>query len=176
LSEITFINLENYWGLYKLSVKKKNEFVSGFGLAFAFIILAIFVYLSPEYFNSYWVSTIVSSFCMIFGIIGLGTELNKLNNDESNLGFDDLGIGLAFFIIWSVIYYNFQIIWLNYILLVILLIGLYGICTGLASIIHNIFSSDSRTKMAIKIPIGLLQVVATLVTIYEILNKLKIIK
>lgn len=160
-----------------MTKKEEVNDLSGLGVAFAFILVAIFIYLTPDYLGSYWISTIVSSFLVICGVIGLGTELDKLNNSakKNSIGFNDLGVGLGFFIFWAVLYYNFQSIWLNYLILLLLFIGTYGICAGLAKITQNIFSNDSNTKKAISVPVRVFQITATLITIYEVLTKLKII-
>lgn len=142
---------------------------SGIGLSFAFIVTAIFIYFKQDYLGSVVTSIIISSSMMVFGIMGLGMELNKLNN-EKKFGFDELGIGLGLIILWAILHYFFPVIWLNWVLLFVLLVGFYGIGVGIFKIVQNIVGSSSRRQLAIKIPVVIVQVAATAATIYEILK------
>jgi hypothetical protein len=149
--------------------KSSDSISSGIGLSFAFIVTAIFIYFTPEYLGSVVTTVIISSFMMVFGIVGLGTELNKLNN-EKKFGFDDLGIGLAFIIIWAILHYYFPFTWLNWGLLFVLFFGFYGIGVGMFKIIQNIIHSSSKSQLVIKIPVVIVQITATAATILEILK------
>ncbi|ANB56969.1 putative membrane protein [Anoxybacillus sp. B7M1] len=146
-----------------------DSIASGIGFSFSLIVIAIFIYFSPDYLGSEVISLIMSSLMMAFGIIGLGIELNKLNN-EKKFGFDDLGIGLGLIIFWAILHYFFPIIWLNWVLLFVLFIGFYGIGVGIVKLVQNIIESSSGRQLAIKISVGIVQIAATAATIYEILK------
>lgn len=152
----------------------KEDIIEGIGFALAMIIAAVFLYLTPSYLGSEIVTIIISSILVSFGIGGLGMALNKLNNGESNLGFDNLGLGVAMLIIWGIVYYYFQYIWLNWALLIVLGFGLFGTATGITSLFVNVLSSKSKREAAIKIPVALIQIATTIVALYEIFTKLKI--
>ncbi|MGE6609355.1 hypothetical protein ACQKFG_02315 [Peribacillus sp. NPDC076916] len=163
-----------------MSSKKKDKpskkiIIDGIGLSIAMIIAAVFLYLTPSYLGSEIVTIIISSILVSFGISGLGMSLTELNNGES-IGIDRLGLGVAMLIIWGIVYYFSQYIWLNWALLIVLGIGLFGTATGITILFVNVLSSKSKREAAIKIPVALIQIATTIVALYEIFTKLKIFK
>ncbi|MGF9740072.1 hypothetical protein ABEX38_21930 [Priestia megaterium] len=128
------------------NVKKdsKDDVAFGIGLAFAFICLAIYFYFTPKYLGNDVASLILSGILMIIGIVALGLELNKLNNGEKSLGLDNLGIGVGLFIVWALLHYYFPMIWVNWVLIPVLFLGVAAMGIGIATLIENVFSSDSK--------------------------------
>lgn len=110
----------------------------------------------------------------VVGIVGLGTELNKLFPKKKKSGFQDLTIGLGFGIIWIVIYYYFPIWWVNIITFPILFFAVYGLLLGFINISKVIIFSDISLKKKILVRI-LGQLLGVALVVLQILKILKII-
>ncbi|QHA92247.1 hypothetical protein [Bacillus sp. N1-1] len=154
--------------------KKEDDIPFGIGLSVAFIIIATFVYLQPEYLGSSTVSIIFSSIFITIGVAGLGIELNKLN-DKQNSGFENMGIGLGFLMVWAVLHYFFPLVWVNWLLIVVLLFALIFITTGIANLVFTLATLNTKKKLLTELPIVITQIGATIIAIYEILNALELL-
>lgn len=150
---------------------------NGIALAMSFIIVAIFLYANPLYFFYSIVSKILSVLFLLIGIIGLGTELNKLNGENKKIGFDDLGVGLSLIILWAIMHYYCNNIFINILLIVILLFSSYGIVLGIINISHNLIKGEnSFSKKILKLCIAIAQVTAFVGALLQIMQILKILK
>ncbi|QFT91163.1 hypothetical protein FIU87_21155 [Bacillus sp. THAF10] len=156
------------------NINKKDDVPFGIGLSFSFIFLAIFIYMYPEYLGGSTVTIIFSSICILIGVMGLGIELNKLN-ERKNSGFDNLGIGLGLLFLWAILHYFFPYLLVNWLILIILFFAIIGIMSGLANLISNIMTAKTKKKLLVEIPIIITQLGATIIAIYKILVELKLI-
>ena len=75
--------------------------ISGYTLAITFVGIGVFLLNNLDYFGNNIVSIVILSIFSFIGIIGTFIELGK--NKEIK-GFDDIGMGLFFFIPWLLIY------------------------------------------------------------------------
>ena len=85
--------------------RKIKDPYSGIALAFTFLAIAIFLYFLPNYFKILTATKAAAIVFGVVGVIGLGVELNKFKR----IGFDNLGIGLAFGVVWATLFYFFPI-------------------------------------------------------------------
>lgn len=158
----------------KYKKKKKRDFFSGISLAFTFLLIALILFLLPNFFKYIIVTRIFMLIFTVVGIVGLGTELNKLFPKKKKSGFQDLTIGLGFGIIWIVIYYYFPIWWVNIITFPILFFAVYGLLLGFINISKVIIFSDISLKKKILVRI-LGQLLGIALVVLQILKILKII-
>lgn len=148
--------------------------ISGYTLAITFVGIGIFLLNNLDYFGNKIVSIVILSIFSFIGIIGTFIELGK--NKEIK-GFDDIGMGMFFFIPWFLIYFFGQRLWLNIVGFIFLIIGVYGLVGGcikiVVSFIINEKSSDNKLKKIITTFFKLLPSIASFILV--ICNILKII-
>ena len=152
--------------------------ISGYTLAITFVGIGIFLLNNLDYFGNKTVSIVILSIFSFLGIVGTFIELGK--NKEIK-GFDDLGIGLFFFIPWLLIFLLGHKLWLNVIGFILLILGVYGLVGGaikiLVSFVINDKSSNNKFKKIIITFFKLLPAIATFVlvvcNILKIINEIK---
>lgn len=155
------------------SESKIKDMKSGIVLVITLFMTSGFLYFNPLYLGNEIISYLVILIFLCIGIIGLGIELNKLGENKVKLGFDGLGLGLAFGLIWLVVYYYFGNLISNLITSPFLIIGIYGVADGFADILIILFSS--KKELFIKLPIIIAQITAFIAAIFTILNILGIV-
>ncbi|MHB8278218.1 MAG: hypothetical protein ACYDIA_11260 [Candidatus Humimicrobiaceae bacterium] len=162
----------------KNSDTEKKFDINGLTVALTFIALALFLYFTPDYFKIILATRIVSIIFAFIGVIGLGIELNRISGDKKKLGFDNLGIGLAFGILWAFLYFYFNLWWVNIISFIIFFFAIYGFLLGIISIIKNLLLAKSsiKIKFFIKIPIFITQLASFALVILQILKLSKVIE
>lgn len=148
--------------------------ISGYTLAITFVGIGIFLLNNLDYFGNKTVSVVILSIFSIIGIVGTFIELGK--NKEIK-GFEDIGVGLVFFIPWLLIYLlGHNVLW-NIVGFILLIIGVYGIVGGcikiVVSFIMNEKSTNNKLKKLITAFFKLLPTVASFILV--ICNILKII-
>ena len=121
--------------------------ISGYTLAITFIGIGIFLLNNLDYFGNKVVSIVVLSIFSFVGVIGTFIELGK--NKEIK-GFDDIGVGLFFFIPWLLIYNLGQKLWLNIIGFIFLIIGVYGLVRGCIKIVVSFVRDDKLNNNKFK--------------------------
>ena len=148
--------------------------ISGYTLAITFVGIGVFLLNNLDYFGNNIVSIVILSIFSFIGIIGTFIELGK--NKEIK-GFDDIGMGLFFFIPWLLIYIFGQKLWLNIIGFILLIMGVYGLVGGVikivVSFVINDKSSNNKFKKIIITFFKLLPAIASFILV--ICNILKII-
>jgi hypothetical protein len=99
----------------------------------------MFLYIEPTYFGNYTIGISIASF--IIGLIGLGTELEKLSTKQDNLLgdykpgsgiYNNFFYGTAIFIAWFAIHNYYKGIIINILATPLLLFGIYPILLGLS--------------------------------------------
>ncbi|MDD4779132.1 MAG: hypothetical protein PHT02_00815 [Tissierellia bacterium] len=143
----------------------------GMALALSFLIVAVFLYCFPNYLKYEISSKVVAIILSVIGIMGLGFELNRINNKTK--GMDDVGLGLAFFVVWGILYYYFPLWYINIFTLPLLLGASFGITLGLLRI--NIILFENKDKVITNVFIIIIQLVAVVSSILQILQILKFI-
>jgi len=155
---------------------QQEDITLGTGIALAFILLAIFFYFYPQYFGNVIVSYVVSATLIIFGSIGLGIELNKIFNKDKGVKLDDLGVGLGLLLLWGIVHYFFPYTWVNVIMFFPLALGLVAIMKGIVSILMALSRRESTESWIVTISLAVAQIATTIVTVYEMLKKLDLMK
>ena len=169
---------KSYYSIEHNIYPKEEDIINGISIALAFLGVAVFLYLSPVYLGNSIVSLVCSIILGVVGIAGLGIELNKLSSKPKGLGFDNLGIGLIFIIIWSLLYYYFNITWVNIFGLLFLIFGTYGTFRGVISVFYNLLTDNNdskKIKWVVKLPVFIAQLAGFVLTILQILEVIKIV-
>ena len=158
--------------------EKIDSAISGYTLAITFVGIGIFLLNNLDYFGNKTVSIVILSIFSFIGIVGTFIELGK--NKEIK-GFDDLGIGLFFFIPWLLIFLFGHKLWLNVIGFILLILGVYGLVGGaikiLVSFVINDKSGNNKFKKIIITFFRLLPAIASFIlvvcNILKIINEIK---
>ena len=144
--------------------KKKNNIVfnenidssiNGFALVIAFIIIGIILQFDNSFFGN--ATSIIKIVFIVIGILGLFTEINKLNINYEIKGLNNIGSGLFLLIISYLlkVYINpnnwFEILFILYevFLFFIILIFVYGLCRGLIEMFFSLYKNykEKNKKM-----------------------------
>jgi len=136
--------------------KKQSDVRAGIALAVAAFTISIFLYFQSQYFGA--LTTPAAIALVVLGFAGLGIELNKITSGgldslidpEKGPGiFDNLGIGIAFLVIWGALYHYFPIVWVNVLTSPVLLFGTYGTVLGLVNVLFLVLAkSNAKTTSA----------------------------
>lgn len=124
--------------------------INGFALVCAFIIFGIILQFNEGLFKN--VSNVVKVTFIVVGIIGLFTEINKLNLNYNIKGLDSIEVGLF---LWGVIYLlktfvdfsDFpEILFTLYeiFLFFIILLSIYGCCKGLIEMVYSLYLNYTK--------------------------------
>lgn len=130
---------------------------TGISLGLTFIVLGIVVQFAfLNYEIALWIATILIS----IGIAGLGIEIGK---NPYGTGFQDIGVGVLFFLPSFLSLFYFSNTMLRIVLLFPLMVGIFGIIKGLIDQ-FNIRSGEKQKKETVKIDSrGTLEIVFSLV-------------
>lgn len=148
--------------------------ISGYSLAITFIGIGIFLLNNLNYFGNKTISIVILSVFSIIGVIGTFIELGKSTEIK---GIDDIGAGLVFFVPWLLIYLFAKKNWLNILGFILLVIGVYGIVTGIIKVFVSMFYKRNTNENIFKnISINFLKVLPAIASfILVIFNIIKII-
>ena len=124
--------------------------INGFALVCAFIIFGIIFQFNEGLFKN--VSNVVKVTFIVVGIIGLFTEINKLNLNYNIKGLDSIEAGLF---LWGVIYLLevfvnnnnwleiFSVLYEIFLFLIVLL-SIYGCCKGLIEMVYSLYLNYTK--------------------------------
>jgi len=73
----------------------KDELYTGISIAVSLLLTSIFLFFNPQYLVHEIAARILALVLAVFGVFGLGFELNKIRESERSLGFDNLGLGVG---------------------------------------------------------------------------------
>lgn len=127
--------------------EKIDSAINGYALAITFIGIGIFLLNNLNYFGNQVVSLVVLGVFSLFGMLGVMVELSK--NDKIK-GLDDLSVGLILFTIWVGLFVFVNKIWINILTFILMIIGMYGIVSGIIKIIVSIFIDDKKERSPFK--------------------------
>ena len=158
--------------------EKIDDVINTLSISLTFILIGILLYFELIKIGNNIISTIVQWIFIVIGILMITTGFKKSENNNYNIkGFDSLGIGITFMIIWYFIkdltFFLFVII-----TIIVLIIGIYGTIRGILEISYslklNLKNKDSKNvKKFIKDLILFFTKTATLVL--TLLNIIKTI-
>ena len=118
-----------------LSIMKKRDAFNGIALAITFIIISLIFYFDILNINLDNISTIVSITLLVFGIFGLGIELDKLSERKEGIGLKNLGVGLGLglFIVflWFWVRIYISVWWVTLLFILLLFMPIYGTLLGI---------------------------------------------
>ncbi|MFC7393010.1 hypothetical protein [Scopulibacillus cellulosilyticus] len=152
--------------------KNEDQKEFGIGLALAFILLAMFIYLNHDYLGNKDLSYIISAILISVGTIGLGTELESENK---KFGFDNLGIGLGLLVIWALLHYYFPYTLINWVISFLLFFAFVGIFSGIVSLLVKLVNTRSGKSLIYKLPVIITQIGTAVLTVYQIMKKLNLL-
>lgn len=121
--------------------------INGYALAITFIGIGIFLLNNLTYFGNRTVSLVVLAIFSIIGMLGMMLELSKNNKIK---GIDDLGVGFFLFLIWLFCFLVINKLCVNIITFFLMIIGIYGIVSGIIKIIVSIFIDDKKERSTTK--------------------------
>lgn len=146
-----------------------KQFLDGINVSATLITFGIILYFLPNFFIYETLTSIVSIFSIIIGIMGLSIELSKKNGE--GLGLSDLGVGLGLLILWVFIYYYFPYIWINFLSFILLLIGLYGSIGGFLKLCYGILAKGkSKSNVVLNLLVVLIQVIGFISAVITIVS------
>ena len=148
-----------------------HDIMQGTAVALAFIGVATVSYFIPKYFGFPQIGLIVTIFCFIIGVAGLGLELNKLGGENRKLGLDNLGIGVFCGLVWAVLYHFFPIGWIDGVTTILLLVGFYGAALGTLEFANSLLTAGtSRSVTFTKVAIFVVQAVTFIFTVLALVQ------
>lgn len=147
------------------SNKKNDSIKTSISLGLAFFSIGVFLLLIPKYLGNETVSKVIGIILCGFGIAIFSTGQKRLS---------EFGIGAFFLGIWGSLYYLVNTWWLNAFGLLILLLGFYGIFSGIFELFRSINEKKAKqkdNKIDIKpILILLTEISAFVFTVFQILS------
>lgn len=160
-----------------------DDAINTLSISLTFIIIGILLYFGILKFGNKIISNIIQWCFIIFGTLMIFTGLGKTADDNTYKikGFDSLGIGIIFVIIW---YFLKNLTFFLFIILsiIVLIIGVYGSIRGVIEIIYSLklnfteLKKKSISKFLSEMIIFLTKISALTLTILNILKALSIIK
>ena len=135
--------------------EKIDSSINGFALVFAFIIIGIMLQFDNSFFGS--ATTMIKIVFIIVGIMGLFTEIKRLNIRLNIKGLGDIGIGVFILTVSYLLKINIDVSdWIEIIVILYemflfftILISIYGCCKGLIEMFYSIYKNykENRNKM-----------------------------
>ncbi len=173
----------------KQKAKQKSDVRSGISIAVTFFIISIFLYFQPLYFGN--ATKVISVILVVLGVMLFGVQLNNITsrdieiaNQEKGRGiFDKIGVGLGFFIVWAVLYRYYPLVWVNALISLLLLVGLFGINLGLVSLLFlrkptsnpNNLDGKNPWSFSVKIVTAISGIIGFIASLMQILQFFKVI-
>ena len=164
--------------------EKIDKSINGFALVSAFIVIGVILQFDNSFFGTS--TKIIKITFIIVGILGLFTEIKKLNISYNIKGLDDIILGIILLIVGYSIKRHFDINnWIEpfislyeFVLFFWILISLFGFCKGMYTMIYSIYNNykenpkNSKFYSSILASISqLLGIALILAQIYDIFNK-----
>ena len=120
--------------------------ISGLSLAFTFAIIGLILLFIPDYFGNELITNILRWVFIVIAIAGLLSEISKAKQKSEIKGIDNIGYGLFCVWIWAVLYFHFKNTIANIVGFILLILGIYGTCTGILQFIYSLHSLTKHTK------------------------------
>lgn len=157
--------------------KDTDDRINGFALGISFSFVSAFLLINNTYFHIPWVAYMVGAAFAAFGLIGIGSELDK-SQKIKGIGF--MVFGIIFLGIWIAIYLFFKNNWLaNLLSFVLLVLGCYAFVLGLIqffwSVVLAVRKGNSLTGKLKPVFVFITQIFGLVLTILNILKIFKIL-
>lgn len=173
---------KNYKSKEKKSVfnEQIDDIINTFSVSFTFIIIGLLLYFKVIKFGNENISNIIQWIFIIFGLLMIFTSVGQKDNPYKIKGFDSIGIGIFFLIIWYLIK-NIKMFLISFFSIFILIIGVYGTIRGLLEISYSLkiklsnIKTKGISKLITELILFLTKLSALVLTILNILKALKII-
>lgn len=127
--------------------EKTDNSINGFALVFAFIIIGIILQFDNSFFGT--TTNFIKISFVIIGILGLFTEVSKLNINYNIKGLDNIGCGSFVLLILYLLKINVNtnnwweifIILYEVVLFFLILVSIYGLCKGIIEMIYSLYKN-----------------------------------
>lgn len=129
-----------------LFTEEIDSSISGLSLAFTFAIIGLILLFIPDYFGNESVTYYLRWIFIITAIIGLLSEISKAKQKSEIKGIDNIGYGLFCVWIWAVLYFHFRNIIAIIVGFFLLILGIYGTCTGILQFIYSLHLLTKHKK------------------------------
>lgn len=137
--------------------EKIDSTIQGFSLVLAFIIFGIMLQFDVDFFGN--ATKFFQILFVVLGVIGLFTEIRKLNFYNNIKGLDNIIYGIITVLVFIFLRNNINTVnWLKiiiplyeFILFIMILVGIYGACEGIIQMIFSIYTNYTKKENGRKI-------------------------
>lgn len=158
--------------------EKIDSKINGYALGISFLLISTFLLINNTYFHWTGLTYFIGAVFGVFGIVGIGTEIDKSKKIK---GVGTLIVGLVCLGLWLAVFLllkNNPIA--NTFGMVLLIVGAYGFVKGLLELFYSIWlevanSERSFTKITKAIFVFVTQLCGLALTILNILKIFKIV-
>ena len=112
-----------------------DDAINGFSIGLTFLTASLFLYLKNDYLTGDIYTVILSTLIGLFGFCMCSIQLGKSPKVERLV---DFAIGFFFFILWLLVYKKLNLLFTNFIALVLFILGVYGMIRGTIEIGYSI--------------------------------------
>ncbi|WP_052125294.1 hypothetical protein [Lysinibacillus boronitolerans] len=154
-------------------MEDKIKIVEGISVALAFFICSILLYLNPTFLGNEFITSLIGAVLGFIGIVGFLLEISKVFKESLKSAIIDVGVALFFGTILVLLHYFFSNIFVNWVIIILLLIVIYGFFRGVLKIV--ILSNFNGKNILLKVPLLLLNLSVFTVSILQILKMFKIL-
>ncbi|AYW47839.1 hypothetical protein C7K38_05405 [Tetragenococcus osmophilus] len=128
--------------------KKNNDFIEGFSVAVAFIIISMYLLFFDSNFYSPYLKYVLSALTGTVGTVGMSVEINKIT--EKKFKFDNLSLGVVLIGLYFFLSDYLNNDFLQTIILILLLFGAYGTIEGLVIMCKIVILQTNSKKQKIR--------------------------
>lgn len=154
-------------------MEDKIKIAEGISVALAFFLCSILLYLNPTFLGNEFITSFTGALLGFIGIVGFLLEISKVFKESLKSAISDVGVALFLGIIVILLHYFFSNIFVNWVIILLLLIVMYGFFRGVFKIVL-LFNFNGK-NILLKIPLLLLNLSVFTVSILQILKMFKIL-
>lgn len=154
-------------------MEDKIKIAEGISVALAFFLCSVLLYLNPTFLGSEFTTSLTGVVLGFIGIVGFLIEISKVFKESLKSAISDVGTSLFLGIVVVLLRYFFSNIFVNWIIVFLLLMLLYGFFKGVLKIV--LLSNFNGKNILLKIPLLLLNLSVFTVSILQILKMFKIL-
>lgn len=159
-----------------LKTEKIHEsIIQGVSVGIALIVVGVVLLFIPDYLGNETITSVFAYGSILFGLLGVGMEIDKLNGDSPKITLGNFALGITLIFLWIWIYSSFDNLIINIISLIFLVLGVYGTTLAVIQFVSGIIQSENKKSFATKISLTLINLITGLALLYEALQKFGII-
>lgn len=128
--------------------KKNDDFIEGFSVAVAFIIISIYLLFFDSNFYSPYLKYVLSALTGIIGAVGMSIEVNKITGKKFKL--DNLSLGVVLIGLYFFLSDYFNNDFLQTIILILFLFGAYSTIEGLVTMCKMVILQTNSKKQKVR--------------------------